>query len=153
MGGERANPVRVDRLAGYFSGLQAQDIAFDTALVTESRPTLTSGLADVTAVMALADRPTAMICYNDQVAMGVMHALRLAGLTPGADVAVIGFDGMPETEITYPPLSTVQLHGRQVGHGAADLLVSRIADPARPPTRKVEPATLIVRASSGLERS
>jgi LacI family transcriptional regulator len=152
LGGERENPVRIDRLAGYFSGLDARGIAFDPALVVESRPSLTSGVADVNAVMRLEARPTAMLCYNDFVAMGVMHALRCAGLTPGEHVAVVGFDGMPETEITHPPLSTVQLYGSKTGRDAAELLISRIADPTRPPSRRVEQATLIVRASSGVWR-
>jgi len=149
LGGERENPVRVDRLAGYFSGLATRGIAFDPALVTESRPSLTSGVADVNQVMQLDSRPTAMLCYNDFVAMGVMHALRCVGLTPGADIAVVGFDGMPETEITHPPLSTVQLYGRKVGSDAAELLIARIGEPARPPSRRIEQATLVVRASSG----
>jgi LacI family transcriptional regulator len=143
--------VRVDRLAGYFSALAAHGIEFDPALVTESRPSLTSGVSDVHAVMRVDARPTAMLCYNDYVAMGVMHALRGVGLTPGVDMAVVGFDGMPETEITYPPLSTVQLYGSKVGSDAAELLIARISDPSRAPTRRVEQATLLIRASSARE--
>lgn len=148
LGGKHENPVRVDRLAGYFSALQSGGIAFDPALVTESRPTLHSGAEDLKAVLALPAPPTALLCYNDYVAIGVMHALRCNGLIPGEGIAVVGFDGMPETAVTFPPLSTVELHGQGVGRRAAELLLARIAEPSRGPARHVEPATLIVRASS-----
>jgi LacI family transcriptional regulator len=148
LGGERENPVRIDRLSGYFSALQSSGIAFDPALVIESRPSLTSGAKDLRAVLATSQLPTALLCYNDYVAIGVMHALRCSGLVPGQDMAVMGFDGMPETELTFPPLSTVELHGHLVGRHAAELLLARIAEPTRPPARSIEQATLVPRASS-----
>lgn len=148
LGGKKENPVRVDRLAGYFSALQTHGIEFDAALVTESRPTLYSGADDMRSVLALAQPPTALLCYNDYVAIGVMHALRCMGLVPGADMAVVGFDGMPESAVTHPPLSTVEAHARSVGRHAAQLLLDRIAEPGKAPVRRVEPATFVARASS-----
>jgi hypothetical protein len=64
------------------------------------------------------------------------HA-RLAAqcLEPGKDMALVGFDGMPETELTFPPLSTVSLHPRSVGRNTARLLIQRIAEPERRPHR------------------
>ncbi|WP_077002320.1 LacI family DNA-binding transcriptional regulator [Variovorax sp. KK3] len=153
LGGQQENPVRVDRLAGYFSALQGGGIPFDPALVTDSRPTLHSGADDLKTVLALAQPPTALLCYNDYVAIGVMHALRCNGLVPGEDIAVVGFDGMPETAVTFPPLSTVELHGQAVGERAAELLLARIADPSRSPARHVEQATLIARSSSAPQRT
>lgn len=149
LGGEPTNPSRVDRLSGYFSALQQNGIAFDPALVVESRPSRKSGIADVGQVLRLAEPPTAALCYNDFVAISVMHGLRLQGLEPGRDMALIGFDGMPEAEMTYPPLSTVSLHARAIGRNAADLIIRRIGEPAAAPARRVEQPTLIIRQSSG----
>ncbi len=53
--------------------------------------------------------------------------------SPAADMALIGFDGMPEAEMTYPPLSTVSLHARAIGRNAADLIIRRIGEPAAAP--------------------
>lgn len=149
LGGERTNPSRVDRLSGYFSALQRRGLAFDPALVVESRPSRKSGIADIAEVMQVADRPTAALCYNDFVAISVMHGARMLGLEPGRDIALFGFDGMPEAEMTYPPLSTVSLHARRIGRSAAELLVERIAEPKQAPVRRIEQPTLILRESSG----
>jgi LacI family transcriptional regulator len=148
LGGERQNPSRIDRLSGYFSALQRHGIEFDPALVVESRPSRLSGIADVERVLKLADRPTAALCYNDFVGISVMHGLRRNGLEPGKDMALIGFDGMPEAELAFPPLSTVSLHPRSIGRNAAQLVIDRIKDPARKQSRRVEQPTLILRESS-----
>jgi LacI family transcriptional regulator len=150
LGGEKNNPSRIDRLSGYFSALQGNGIEFDPTLVVESRPSRLSGIADVELVLKLSERPTAALCYNDFVGISVMHGLRRNGLEPGRDMALVGFDGMPEAELTFPPLSTVSLHPRSVGRNAASLLIARIIDPERRPQRSVEQPTLIVRESSSL---
>lgn len=149
LGGERGNPSHDDRLAGYFNALQKRDIVFDPALVIESRPSRVSGLVDVEKVLALPHPPTAALCYSDFVAMSVMHGLRRHGMEPGRDMALIGFDGMAESELTYPPLSTMALHPRKVGANAAELLLARIADRERPAERRVQAPTLILRESAG----
>ena len=148
LGGQRGNPSRDDRLAGYFRSLQAQGIAFDERLVVDSRPSRTSGIGDVEKVLALAERPTAALCYNDFIAVSVMHGLRAHGLVPGQDMALIGFDGMPETEMSYPTLSTVSLGPRSVGANAARLLMRRITTPEAPLARYVEEPRLLLRDSS-----
>ena len=151
LGGEQQNPSRIDRVSGYFSALQRNGLDFDPALVVASRPSRHSGIKDVEHVLHLEDRPTAALCYNDFVGISVMHGLRRNGLEPGRDMALIGFDGMPETELTYPPLSTVSMHPRSIGRNAAALLIERIIDPRRDRSRRVEQPTLIVRASSNFK--
>jgi LacI family transcriptional regulator len=149
LGGERGNPSRDDRLAGYFSTLQKHGFGFAESLVVESRPARTSGIADVEKVLALPERPTAALCYNDFIAISVMHGLRAHGLEPGIHMALIGFDGMPEAEMSFPTLSTVSLDAHSVGANAARLLIDRIASPDAPPSRWIEKPELILRDSSG----
>ncbi len=148
LGGERGNPSRDDRLSGYFNALQRNGLNYDPALVIESRPSRVSGMHDVEKVLALPERPTAALCHNDFVAISVMHGLRRNGLEPGRDMAVMGFDGMPEAETSYPTLSTVFLSARDIGAHAARLLSQRIKDPGRPITREIREPELIIRDSS-----
>ncbi|WP_246018304.1 LacI family DNA-binding transcriptional regulator [Pelagibacterium montanilacus] len=149
LGGERGNPSRDDRVAGYFKALQQAGIEYDPALVVESRPSRQSGITDVETVLSLRDRPTAALCYNDFVAISVMHGLRKNGLEPGSDMALIGFDGMPEAEMSHPTLTTVSLHPREIGREAAELVISRIREPNRDVTRRIQTPQLIVRDSCG----
>ena len=93
--------------------------------------------------------PEAVVCANDQMAIGAMRELQAAGLRVPADIAVTGFDDIYLASMVTPPLTTVRQPMRRLGERACDLLLERIADPARP--RRVErlPTTLIIRESCG----
>jgi LacI family transcriptional regulator len=93
--------------------------------------------------------PDAIVCANDQMAIGAMLELRAAGIRVPADVAVTGFDNMQLGALFSPPLTTVNQPTRLLGERACALLLSRIAEPGLP--RRVErlPARLVIRESCG----
>jgi LacI family transcriptional regulator len=99
------------------------------------------------------EAPDAIICANDQMAIGAMRELQAAGLRVPADIAVTGFDGIYLGSLLTPPLTTIRQPMRLLGERGCSLLLERIADPAR--ARRVErlPTTLIVRESCGCPRS
>jgi LacI family transcriptional regulator len=99
------------------------------------------------------EAPDAVVCANDQMAIGAMRELQAAGLRVPADIAVTGFDDIYLGSMLTPPLTTVRQPMRRLGERACDLLLERIADPARP--RRVErlPTTLIIRESCGCSAS
>jgi DNA-binding LacI/PurR family transcriptional regulator len=69
-------------------------------------------------------RPTAILAYNDLVAIGALHAIRNAGLTVPGDISVIGFDNTYLTSHTNPPLTTVAQPHHQKGQIALQKLSS-----------------------------
>jgi LacI family transcriptional regulator len=91
------------------------------------------------------DPPTAIICHNDLLALGVVSALRRLGLVPGTDLSVIGFDNIPEAAHSVPALTTVATLPGQIGALAASLLLRRIMKPSGPTERILVPPRLIVR--------
>jgi LacI family transcriptional regulator len=93
--------------------------------------------------------PDAIVCANDQMAIGVMMELRAAGIRVPADVAVVGFDNIHLGALLAPALTTVDQPTRLLGERACALLLDRIAEPGRP--RRVErlPTRLVVRESCG----
>jgi LacI family transcriptional regulator len=93
--------------------------------------------------------PDAIVCANDQMAMGAIQELRTAGIRVPADVSVTGFDDFYLGALVTPPLTTVRQPMRLLGERACTLLLERIADPERP--RRVErlPTELVVRESCG----
>lgn len=99
------------------------------------------------------DLPDAIICANDQTAIGAMRELQAAGLAVPADVAVVGFDDMHLGALLAPPLTTVRQPMRQLGERACSLLLQRVADPALPPRAERLPTELIVRESCGCGRN
>jgi LacI family transcriptional regulator len=88
-------------------------------------------------ILAQPALPRALVCANDQTAIGVMGALQHAGLRIPADVAITGFDGIGLGEHLRPSLSTVIQPMRELGALAVSMLQDRIADPSLPP-RAVE---------------
>lgn len=64
-------------------------------------------------------RPTAIIAFSDIMAIGVMKAIKEAGLQIPEDVSVTGFDNIPITEFTQPPITTVQQNFFELGRQAA----------------------------------
>ena len=95
------------------------------------------------------DRPDAIVCANDQMAIGAIRELRVAGVRVPADIAVVGFDDMHAGALLTPPLTTVRQPMRLLGERACARLLQRIAQPALP--RHVErlPAELVIRESCG----
>ena len=92
---------------------------------------------------------TAVVAGNDQIALGLLRALHEAGRSVPDDVAVVGFDDMPESAFFYPPLTTIRQDFAALGRECIDLLIARLADPAAPLRRRVIPSELVVRATTG----
>lgn len=84
------------------------------------------------ALNALPKIPDGFVCCNDFIAIRVMQALRMKGLSVPEDVMLTGFDGSTEAEVVYPPLSTAKIFGAEIGRTAANLLMDRINDPTLP---------------------
>jgi LacI family transcriptional regulator len=111
--------------------------------------TTAGGRRVAAAILAGPARPRAVVCANDQTAIGVMAALTSAGLRVPEDVAVTGFDGIQLGQHLRPSLTTVAQPMRGLGEAAVRLLQERMSDPTLP-SRAVElPVQLELRASCG----
>ncbi|MEO8657397.1 MAG: LacI family DNA-binding transcriptional regulator [Bryobacteraceae bacterium] len=93
--------------------------------------------------------PTAIICVNDFMAVGVLRELREHGLRVPEDVSVTGFDNIRLSEYSYPQLTTVHIPRDRIGHIVFDTLVQGLPG-SRPPGREVviDPE-LVLRESTG----
>jgi DNA-binding LacI/PurR family transcriptional regulator len=100
-------------------------------------------------VLAADHGVTAVLCGNDDLALGVMHAVHEAGRAIPGDLSVIGFDDTPMSEFLAPPLTTVRLDFAELGRACFALLLAGIEHKeTRPRTRWPEPE-LIIRQSAG----
>ena len=94
-------------------------------------------------------KPTAISCFNDLVAMGVLRALAELGLRVPEDVSVVGFDDIPAAAFLSVPLTTIRVDQREMGRKATELLVNQLESEGDVGKKRVElEATLVVRASA-----
>jgi len=91
---------------------------------------------------------TAAVCYNDITALGALAALGERGIAAGRDFAIMGFDGLLDTEHSNPPLSTVDIKPGALGEAAAALMLQRLSKPDAGRLRYVAKPELLLRASA-----
>jgi len=93
-------------------------------------------------------RPTAIVCVNDFMAIGVLHALRVAGLRVPEDVSVTGFDDIDLAGVMNPPLTTAHVPLEEIGERLFENLVGE----AEAPGETVIEPEVVIRASTGKAR-
>jgi len=141
-----------ERVDGYRDGLAAAGLSFDEALVFPSAPSRAGGAEAVGRAMAVADRPTAAVCFNDAVAFGACDGLRSRRLEPGRDFALVGFDDVIEAKTAVPALTTISVDPQGMGQRAAQLLMKQINAGKAEPETIIGSVRLVVRDSSGVEQ-
>lgn len=121
-------PAAVGRRLGYREVLRESGIRIDENLEISGHATADGGYDAASALLDLADPPTAIFCANDRMAMGAYDAIKERGLRIPHDVAVIGFDNQ-ELIAAYlrPGLTTVALPFEQMGATGVEILAGIIA--------------------------
>jgi DNA-binding LacI/PurR family transcriptional regulator len=93
------------------------------------------------------DRPDAVVCYDDKLALHLIDALRQVGLSVPGDVAIVGFDDIPFARISNPRLTTLAQPGEQLGRMGADMLTAALEHGVLPPSIQL-PVRLVVRETT-----
>lgn len=137
-----------DRLAGWEKALRAASLPVDEALVRRADFKESGGFDAAKDLLASPDPPDAFFVANNLMTVGVLAALREAGLEVPGDVGVVGFDDMPWAQLLRPALTTVAQPTYELGRRAAALLEGRIGGRDAPPERVVLEPTLVVRESA-----
>jgi DNA-binding LacI/PurR family transcriptional regulator len=110
------------------------------------------GYAAAQEALGLAERPSAILCFSDAIAGGVIRAIQDAGLRVPEDVSVVGFDDSPLARRTRPALTTVRQDVRAKGRAAAAALITSIerakTRPAARGRHVVLPTELVIRDST-----
>lgn len=148
LGGSSESSAWQKRKQGYCNALIQAGIEVDESLIIRSDVTREGGANAIRNALMLSDAPTAVFCFNDLVAHGVMLELNDAGKIPGKDIAIVGFDNVPESPLYNPPLTTVSSFAQRIGSEAAKLLHQRIIDRDRELQRIIIKPELVVRSSS-----
>ncbi|QEO13751.1 LacI family transcriptional regulator [Agromyces intestinalis] len=141
-----------DRLAGFRDGLAAAGIELRDTDVVRGEFTRDGGYAATTALLERGLNGVEVVfAVNDVMAVGALSAIRDAGLEPGADLAVAGFDDIATVRDVTPPLTTVRVPLEQIGRRALRLALddADASGPASPATAPdAVPTEVVIRAST-----
>jgi len=138
-----------DRLLGYRTALAASGRLAPEGLIREGgEPTVAHGLAAARALLDLPEPPTAIVAFNDKVAIGAMEAAAERGLRIPGDLSVVGFDDLELSRVVIPRLTTVRQPLEEMARMGAELLL-RLIGGREIDTLHVELATeLVIRDST-----
>ena len=138
----------IDRRRGYSDSLVLSGIEVTPSLVVKGDFTERGGREAAQQLIALEEKPTAILAANDLSALGVIAAVRAAGLQVPTDISVIGFDDIPSASQVQPGLTTVRLPTRQMGRTAVNTLLAVIAGLEAALPQVVLPTELVVRGTT-----
>ena len=138
-----------ERLAGHTAALADVGLLADPALIRSAEPTTQFGHRAAGELLDAPNPPTAIVSFNDKVAVGALTAAADRGLKVPDDLSVTGFDDIDLAEATTPPLTTVRQPLEEMGRMAVGLII-RLLERHRLDALHVELATeLVVRRSTG----
>jgi LacI family transcriptional regulator len=115
------------RAAGYRRALDEAGLASDPGLTAIAEWTRRGGQDAMRRLVSLHDRPTAVFCANDLMAIGAMDVARDGGLSIPGDLALVGYDDIEAATLVNPPLTTVVNPAYEAGQAAGGLLLDRMS--------------------------
>ncbi|MFK7801588.1 MAG: LacI family DNA-binding transcriptional regulator, partial [Anaerolineae bacterium] len=110
------------RYQGYINALESAGFPHNPAWVVSGDGGIAGGLTAADVLMNLADPPTAIMCYNDRTAIGVINGLHQQAISVPNDVSVVGFDDLEIAAYFLPSLTTIQQPHVHLGRQAAEKL-------------------------------
>jgi LacI family repressor for deo operon, udp, cdd, tsx, nupC, and nupG len=145
--GPLASPLSRDRLRGVQSRAKAEGAGRQLMLASGDY-SIESGVAAAARLLAQPQPPTAIFCFNDEMAIGVLdYANRIGRKVPGS-LSVVGFDDIRFARYTHPPLTTVSQPMLDIGRETVRLLLGILHGGVTRPVSVTLPHRLEIRAST-----
>jgi LacI family transcriptional regulator len=148
IGGGPGLKIDQDRRSGYQAGLSAAAVTPLPHLAVQTDLTSDGGYQAASRLLELALPPTAIVCINDMVAIGAMHAVHQAGLRVGRDIAVAGFDGINDSAHSQPPLTTLDQPVYSIARQLVQMLIPLVKGAELSQKEIILRPHLLVRAST-----
>jgi DNA-binding LacI/PurR family transcriptional regulator len=137
----------IERLAGYRQALAFAEYPFLPELVVHGDGKPGGGKQAMESLLALANPPTAVFCYNDMSALGALRALHSHGIKIPEELSLVGFDDLAIASYTSPLLTTVSQPKQQMGRMAMEIMIKLLSRIDSKTNIKVE-GELIIREST-----
>ncbi|MEY9933878.1 DNA-binding LacI/PurR family transcriptional regulator [Catenulispora sp. GP43] len=147
-GDDPANLAQQARLRGCRRAAADAGVPLDEDLIATGAFSLESGYEAAVGLFDRTEAPTAVLAFNDAMAIGAMRLLRERGIDVPHEVSVVGFDDTPTAALLTPALTTVRIFSSELGQRAARTLIGMLRGTKVAPVPAVLPSQLVVREST-----
>lgn len=147
IGGSKELVVTIDRLTGYKKALRKAGINPQDSYVVHAEFLTKGGEEAIAELMQLDDPPTALVVTDDFMALGVLQTLDELKISVPEEMSIVSFNNVYLSQMTNPPLTTVDINIFRIGYEAAKNLIQLIEDPNEPIKRIIIPHQLVIRQS------
>ena len=138
-----------ERLSGYRDAMSEAGLAVPSGYIYPIPQSRAAGRQALNDIFNYDQKISAVVCFSDLMAYGVLSQCREMNIRVGHDLAVVGFDDLTDSSLTHPALTTVRVEAADFAREALRLLQTYMKDQQAPVERKVVPAKLVVRESCG----
>ena len=149
LSGPRNHRTSIDRLYGYKAALEMYRVPFDADLVWDSLFNFDGGYNATKLGMAMDNPPTAIFGGSDEAAIGALYALQEMKIPVPQKISVCGFGNLPQSQQTWPGLSTVDHPVEIIVERAVEILLDILANREPASRQIVLPCQLVMRGSAG----
>ncbi|MGX9418341.1 HTH-type transcriptional repressor PurR [Vibrio sp. WJH972] len=115
-----------ERIIGFRRAMNEANLAINEDWILEGNFECDTAVLAADSIIAMDTKPTAVFCFNDTMALGLMSRLQQKGIRIPEDISVIGYDNIEISEYFSPPLTTIHQPKRRVGKNAFEILLQRI---------------------------
>lgn len=137
-----------ERLLGYKKSLQEAGLELNEKWIFRGDFTLVSGQSCALEALKMKNRPTAIFCMSDQMAIGAIQVFQSQGLKIPNDISIVGFDDIPFSQHWFPSLTTVTQPYKAMGEASVDMLIDIIENPASEEQDLILPTEFAIRNST-----
>ncbi|WP_160719437.1 LacI family DNA-binding transcriptional regulator [Bacillus sp. USDA818B3_A] len=147
IGGNPDLMVTVDRLNGYKQALSAANIPHQEEYIKHEEFLREGGQVAVKELMALPQRPTALLVVDDFMALGVLNTLDELGIKVPEELSVVSFNNILLSEMSKPPLTSMDINILKLGFEASRSLIEKVENSAEPTKRIIIAHQMVERSS------
>jgi LacI family transcriptional regulator len=149
IGGSAGLTISDHRMQAFEKAIGRVGLKVDPKFVRVGNYRISGGEAAMAQLLALKDRPTAIMAANDLTAVGALRVIHRAGLSVPDDFSVVGFDDIELSDVVYPPLTTIRLPRHQLAEMFVTALESSAKDSHAVWKQYTVKTSLVVRSSTG----
>jgi len=146
--GEEITIPTQKRLAGYKAEMKAQNLEIKDDLIIQGRFSVDGGIKAMEKILKLEDRPTAIFCMGDEIAVGAMQTIKEAGLNVPDDFSIVGFDDIEISQYLNPALTTIRQQKDEMGIEAANMVLEMINNPEKKVEAEIIDTEFVLRNST-----